>query len=250
MKMVLENEAFRVFKAMVDASARLIDETPLEIKEEGIRMRNMDPAHVCLVDINLKKEAFAEYDVTEDLSPGVDVDRLNAVLKRFSGDEDLTLGIDEEGNNITVRYGIGRAFQLPILDIDQPDLKTPNLDFPCRVKLDPSVFSEAVKDAQAVECEYLNLEIGNDYFRASAAGDVGTVEGIVPGGETMDIQGSETPVKTLYTIEYLEDIIKAGGVADSLEICLGSDIPVDLTYEALNGDARLRFLLAPRIESQ
>ena len=56
------------------------------------------------------------------------------------------------------------------------------------------------------------------------------------------------PCKSMFSIEYLKDMIKAGDIASTVVINLGNDIPVKLDFMAPG--VALSFLLAPRIESE
>ncbi|MEE9594887.1 MAG: hypothetical protein V3V92_05750, partial [Candidatus Hydrothermarchaeales archaeon] len=53
--------------------------------------------------------------------------------------------------------------------------------------------------------------------------------------------------KSMFSIEYLKDMIKASDVASSVKLSLGENIPIKIDF--LSPSARLTFLLAPRIES-
>jgi proliferating cell nuclear antigen len=54
--------------------------------------------------------------------------------------------------------------------------------------------------------------------------------------------------RSMYSLEYLKDMIKASDIADSVKISLGDNIPVKMEF--LSSDIKLSFLLAPRIESE
>ena len=58
----------KLLKSSIDAISNMIDEAGVSVDEKGIRLRAMDPAHVALVDFELKKEAFDEFEFGESIA--------------------------------------------------------------------------------------------------------------------------------------------------------------------------------------
>ena len=55
----------KLLKSSIDAISNLIDEAGISVDSEGLKLRAMDPAHVALVDFQLTKEAFDNFEATE-----------------------------------------------------------------------------------------------------------------------------------------------------------------------------------------
>jgi proliferating cell nuclear antigen len=56
-------------------------------------------------------------------------------------------------------------------------------------------------------------------------------------------------VRSLYSLDYLSDISKGVGSAGEVVINLGRDLPASIRFELANGDCTVKYVLAPRIES-
>lgn len=238
----------KLLKYSIDAISNLIDEAGINVDENGIKLRAMDPAHVALVDFELSKDAFSLFEVKEPLVLGLDLDRFNTILKRAGGNDKIALELDEETNMLKIRFknSSTRTFNLPLIDVSEEDLKVPTLDFPSVVEIDPKIISEGIKDAEIVS-DHVILKTDENSLYIIAKGDLGNVEVKVSKDEAIafDVRKEAT---SMFSIEYLKDMIRASDIATSVRISLGANIPVKADFMAEN--ARLSFLLAPRIESE
>ena len=57
----------KLLKHSIDAISNMVDEVGINVTAEGMTLKAMVPAHVALVDYELKKEAFDEYEAGEPL---------------------------------------------------------------------------------------------------------------------------------------------------------------------------------------
>lgn len=244
MKLVFKD--VKVFKAIVDAVSALIDEANVVFSRDCITLRAMDPGHVALADLRMSGAAFEEYEVEENLTLGIDLDRLSAILKRAGSGDKLELSLSEEGSalRVTLHNSATRRFDLPLIDVGEEELRDPELEFPAKVEIDPKILSEGIKDAEIVS-DHVALHADEDALYISAQGDLGNVEVCVEKEQAISFEVAE-PCRSTFSIEYLKDMIKAGDIVSTVRINLGNDIPVKLEF--LEEGTVLSFLLAPRIE--
>ncbi len=238
----------KLLKSSIEAISNLIDEAGITVDNEGLKLRAMDPAHVALVDFQLSKEAFDNFEVTETVVLGVDLERLNTILKRAGPSDMVTLSLDEDKNmlRIKIKNTSTRTFSLPLIDVSDEELKVPSLDFPSSVEVHPNILKEAIKDAEIVS-DHVTLKTDENNLYISAKGDLGNVSVKVLKDDAIEFLSSGE-VSSMFSLEYLVDMMKASGLADTVTINLGNDIPVRVDFKAEN--VHLAFLLAPRIESE
>jgi proliferating cell nuclear antigen len=244
MKLVLKNG--KIFGSVVGAIASLMDEVTVSITRDGLSVRAMDPGHVALADLRMSRAAFEEYAVESDLELGIDLGRLNTILKRAGSKDRVELSTSEDGSalRVTISNSTTRRFDLPLIDVGEEELRVPQLEFPAKVEIDPKVLSEGIKDAEIVS-DHVTLRADKDALCISARGDLGNVEVRVGKEQALSFEVSE-PCKSMFAIEYLKDMLKAGDMTETVRISLGSDIPLKLEF--LAEGVNLSFLLAPRIE--
>jgi proliferating cell nuclear antigen len=237
----------KLLKCSIDAISNIIDEAGISVSKEGLRLKAMDPAHVALVDFELKKEAFDEFEVGEQTVMGIDLDRFNTILKRAGGDDKISLQLSPEKDVLRIKFSNSstRIFDLPLIDVSEEELKEPNLKFSGTIKVNPKIIGEGLKDAEIVS-DHVVLKTAPGHFLISARGDLGNVEIKVGEDEAIISYEGEGEISSMFSIEYLKDMAKASDIADSVKISLGNDLPVKMDF--LAEGARLSFLLAPRME--
>ena len=238
----------KLLKHSIDAISNMVDEVGINVTENGMTLRAMDPAHVALVDFELKKDAFDKYEVSETLVLGIDLDRLNTILKRAGADDKIRLELDSEKNTLKIRLknASTRTFNLPLIEVSEEELKVPDLDFPCVVEINSKIISEGIKDAEIVS-DHVILKIDEENLYIIARGDLGNVEVKAAKDEAISFEVRQD-TKSMFSLEYLKDMIKASDIADTVKISLGDNIPVKMDF--LSSEIKLSFLLAPRIESE
>ncbi len=218
----------KLLKSSIEAISNLIDEAGINVDNEGLKLRAMDPAHVALVDFQLVKEAFDNFEVTESVVLGVDLERLNTIVKRAGSNDMITLSLDEDKNmlKIKIKNTSTRTFSLPLIDVSDEDLKVPSLDFPSSVEVHPNILKEAIKDAEIVS-DHVTLKTDENNLYISAKGDLGNVSVKVLKDDAIAfMSGGE--VSSMFSLEYLVDMMKASDLADTVKINLGDNIPVRL----------------------
>ena len=88
----------RFLKDSILIISELVNEANLKILKDRIELVAMDPANVSMVIFNLLSSAFAEYDVKNEKTIGINLVNLTQILKRVKPTEMLTLELDEERN--------------------------------------------------------------------------------------------------------------------------------------------------------
>ena len=59
----------------------------------------------------------------------------------------------------------------------------------------------------------------------------------------------DKPARSKYSLEYLDKMVKASKVADSLVLQFGTDYPLKLEFKSLN-KIQMVFILAPRVDTE
>jgi len=240
----------KILRLSFEAISNLIDEAGIIATKEGLQLRAMDPAHVALVDFSLKREIFDEFSVENlKIRMGVDLTRLCTILKRGGASNSIQLELPSESSALKIRFenSSTRIFNMPLIDVSEEELNVPSLDFPAMVEIEPRILEEAIKDAEIVT-DHVVFSMDAENFYISARGELGDVEVKTNKSEAISFNLSGESVKSLFSIEYLKDMIKASDIASTVRVYLGNNIPVKLEFIA--SGVELSFLLAPTIESE
>ena len=233
----------RSWKNSIDAIAALIDEGTLQIDTDGIKLRAMDPSQVALVDFELPAKAFEKYEVDKSISVGIDFTELSKITKRSRIEDKIELSLDTRLKMI-FKGETTRDFNISVIESTSNPPKEPNIDFTSEVKVNPNIIKEALKDAELVS-NHIAVKIDSG-FSIRADGDTGSVDIKFPKENLLSIN-SKKESRAVFSLDHLNNILKAAELPSIVTIKLKSDAPIRIEYAI--GDGRVIYYLAPRIES-
>lgn len=239
-----------VLKGIIDVISPLVNEVKFNITPKGISLRAVDPAHVAMVDLEVKDKAFEEYKATE-MELGVDMDKLSGIMRLSSSNDIVSLEYDEESNRLIVKIG-NLIRKMGLIDTaGMPDPKMPNLNLPAKVVLKASELSQGVRASEAVS-DHLALTVNKDSFELYAEGDTDTVNLKLP-KDLKDLLielSTNSKCKSLFSIDYFSNMIKPVRGDDPITIQIGNDNPIKVEFDIADKKGHVTYLLAPRIESE
>ncbi|MCD6237083.1 MAG: proliferating cell nuclear antigen (pcna) [Thermoplasmata archaeon] len=236
-----------IVKAIIDITSHLVNEAKFNITPKGLSLRAVDPAHVAMVDLNLKASAFEEYKADE-MELGIDLDKLGGILKLAGSGDSISLEYDENSNKLTIKIG-NLIRKMGVLDTaGMPDPKVPNLNLPARLTLKASELFQGVRASEAIS-DHVALTATTDAFELFAEGDTDTVNLKLPKDLLVDIEVPEK-CKSLFSIDYFSNMVKPVKGDEPITIYLGNDNPIKMEFDFAEKNGHVTYLLAPRIESE
>jgi proliferating cell nuclear antigen len=236
-----------IIKGIIDVTSPLVNEAKFNVSAKGLTLRAVDPAHVAMVDLELKSSAFEEYKA-DDMELGIDLDKLSGIMKLASAEDLVSLEYDEESNRLIVRIG-NLVRRMGLIDTaGMPDSKVPHLELPARAIVKASELSKGVRASEAVS-DHLALSIDKDSFELAAEGDTDTVNLKLPKSLLVELH-APGKFKSLFSIDYFSNMIKPVRGEDTITINLGNDNPIRVDFDIAEKNGHVTYLLAPRIESE
>ena len=236
-----------ILKGTIDVTSPLVNEVKFNITKDGISLRAVDPAHVAMVDLNLKNDAFEEYDATE-MELGIDMDKFASIMRLANSGNSVSLEFDEKANRLIISIG-NLVRKMALIDTaGMPDPKMPNLELPGKVVLKASEILQGVRASEAVS-DHLSLTMNKDNFELFAEGDTDTVNLTLPKDILEDLSANGK-YKSLFSIDYFSNMIKPVKSDEPITIYLGNDNPTRVEFDIADTKGHVTYLLAPRIESE
>ena len=238
-------------KEFIGTVGSLVDEAKLNISEEGLQIKAVDPSHVAMIEANLMKSAFDSYEA-KSMEMGLDIDKFKNVLTVASKDDMVKLEMDDKLNRLVVNIGnLTRA--MPLLDTSgMPDPKVPSLDLPASVSVVVGEIGQGLKASKSVS-DHIALSTTKDSFRLVCEGDNQNSVDVSLGKDQLEKLDSAEDATSLFSLEYFALMVNSLPSDRILHINLGSDLPVkidaDLAVDDMTGaQGNVKFLLAPRID--
>jgi len=204
-----------------------------------------------MVDFKISKNAFKQFDVTDDLKLGIDMGYFSQILGRAKKEDSLSLSLNATKSSLNVVFSAGnskRTFSVPLIDISQAQLPSLSIDFDAVVSLKADSVKDALKDAALIS-SYVSIVAQPDKFVAEANSSKGH---LVNETSAKDPCVKEFKVKkecrSMFPLEYLQNMLKTAESSDFVEIGMKNNAPIRIFYPI--GKAELTYYLAPRIETQ
>jgi proliferating cell nuclear antigen len=236
-----------VLKGIIDVISPLVNEVKFNISPKGISLRAVDPAHVAMVDLQIKSKAFDEYKADE-MELGIDMDKLGGIMRLSSAGDIVSLEYDEEANRLIVKIG-NLVRKMGLIDTaGMPDPKMPNLSLPAKIVINASELNQGVRASEAVS-DHIALTVNEDNFELFAEGDTDTVNLKLPKDMLVELTAS-SKCKSLFSIDYFSNMIKSVRGDDKITMQLGNDNPIRVEFDIADSKGHVTYLLAPRIESE
>ncbi len=235
-----------ILKEVVNVVSTLVDEAKFTVNADGLTLRAVDPAHIAMVDLTLGKEAFEEFKADES-EIGIDIDKLSQFLKLAKADDMVDLKHDEDKRKLKIMVGdITRHMSL-IDTTGMSDPKVPNLELPASVTVRADDLMQGIRASETVS-DHIALVANPDGFEMSCEGDMDQVHWRKA---KKDLGALEAPsgVRSLFPLEYFSNMLKSVSSGSPVTMHLGSDYPVKMEFKIAGEKGEVRYLLAPRIES-
>lgn len=234
----------KAWKNSIEAVAALIEEGTLQIDEKGIKLRAMDLSQIALVDLELPKSVFEQYEVEKPVNVGVDFTELSKIIKRSKPEDRIELSMDTRFKMV-FKGETTRTFSLAIIESSSTPPKEPKIEYTSEAKIIGNMLKEAFKDAELVS-NHVSLKISADGFNIKADGDSGSVDIKLEKDKLMSISAKQES-KATFALDQLNNLLKAADAQSIVSIKLRTDAPIKIEYAI--GDGRVIYYLAPRIES-
>ena len=235
-----------ILKEVVDVISTIADEGKFNLTKDGINTKITDPAHVAMLHLTLNKKAFDEYKADECIL-GIDIDKLKNVIKLAGSGETIEIQHDEDKNRLILNIGnITRRMALIDTEgISEP--KVPSLNLPALLTINTSEAKRGIKASEPVS-DHVELKASPDGFELTAKGDTDTVI-LRLHKDLLEKLDCKEAMRSLYSLDYLSKMIKTVS-SPNIGLHLGNDMPIDMDFDIADGNGHVKYLLAPRIESE
>lgn len=239
----------KVFKGLVDVLSTIVDEVELRYDNEGLTVKTVDPAHVCLLEMTVPAKAFSIWSMTEGYKDnhiriGLDLNDMKHILKAVKKDDMLNMSFTEKNINISVGNVVATIPNKDCTNMSDP--KIPAFNLPGRYNIEVQEMYEAMRQCGNVSSEVTITLHQEDIIFQAVNKDAGLNTKLTfPNAEPVDY------VQTKYSIEYLKPHYAALKRIDKtgfIMVSMGTDYPMN-SEALLNDDIRIKFLLAPRIDT-
>jgi proliferating cell nuclear antigen len=251
--LVIQTVQSSVIKTLCDVLKETLNDVNFIFDDEGMRLMAMDGAHVALVHLKLHGDRFETYKCEEKMQVGLNMNNLFKLTKTITNMDIITFFIKRDNRN---EFGVkiensdkntNTTFYLKMLDIDEDELRIPNVQLDSVITMQSNDFQRMCRDMMNI-ADIIEITSHENKLKLSCNGDFASQETII--GEAnhgMKNESSSTePVSGRYSLKYINLFTKSTNLSNMLEIYLKPSFPLMLKYNVANlGD--IMFCLAPTV---
>jgi proliferating cell nuclear antigen len=240
-----------LLKSSVDTVSVLVDECKVRLDEDGLSIKAVDPANVGMVELDIPADSFESYEADDELL-GLNLVRFQDITGMANKGDTVVMELDEETRKLLIRID-GLRYTLSLIDPDSihQEPNVPDLDLPGNVVLPGREIRRGVKAAGMVS-DHMAFGVSDDEesFYMSAEGDTDDVRVDLREDDVIELETGGETAQSLFSLDYLDSMAKAIPNDAQVEVEVGDDYPVKMNFEISGGEAKVTYLLAPRIENE
>ena len=221
------------WKSIVSAVETLMEEANFTVDKDGFKFRAMDPSHIAMIDVKWSPKSFESFQCEKSDSFGLRLEDFRKLIDR-AGNDSFEIS-REDKQELIIREGQNREFQLHLVDADVRDSPLPKLNLDSRFVLDSDQFDSIMKDVAAI----------SNHIKISTEGNKLIFEGRSDQGKArVELEQKEkftNPASSTYSLEYLQKLCKH--FSGEIKFAFSSKMPLKISF--LEGV--LDLFLAPRV---
>ncbi len=240
----------KLLKSILAAVATLVEEVDLNMNDEGLSLKALDPSHVAMVSLNWPKQSFEKYECDKPTKIRVNLSSMQKLLKKAKSDESVEIDYDDASRKLTMilKGKITKKFIVPTLEAGEEGAPSPKLTFNAKVKILSNSLKEIIDDAEAI-ADNVTLEATQEKFIVTATSELSNATFEVEKGSEalLELEVKEHS-KATFNLNFLTDMVKAGASTSEIATLeFSTNMPIKLEFNLIQ--ATLIYYLAPRIET-
>ena len=144
----VDKKSVPLFKKLIANLKDFADQVNFKINEDKIQIQTMDNTMVCLSLLELKKDFFSKYDVSENQTIGVFITVFNKIIKCCNDTETIKIIVFEENTDKLVIINGDNSYTMNLMSIEEEQLEISDLNsvIEIEIKIKDSSFYENIKN--------------------------------------------------------------------------------------------------------
>lgn len=228
------------FKQIVDALKEILIDVNIEFDESGMKIVALDNTHVVLVHLRLDAAQFESYVCDKKMYVGINVMKLNMLMKTITNKDILTLYVERDDPN---RLGLRienpdkksrTTYKLNMLDLNVENIHIPPAELDTVISMSSLELQRIVRDMSHL-ADTMEVRVVGNQLCFSCKGDAATQETVLSldRHDTQILKHSDphTIIQGVYSLKYLSSFCKCAALCPSVEVALKNSFPIILQYQ-------------------
>ena len=239
-------------RTLCDVLKETLNDVNFCFSNEGMKVMAMDGSHVALISLKLYASRFEYYYCANKIYVGLNMTSFFKLIKTVTNTDTVCFYIDSENTHeFCIRIenadkNSKTVFKLKMLDIDEEELKIPDIELDSVITMPSNDFQRLCRDMNNIS-EAIEITVCDDCLKLKCEGEFACQETLI--GETthgLAFSKKRDVVGGRFSLKYINLFTKSTNLSNTLDIYLKSDFPLMLKYNVANlGD--IMFVLASKV---
>jgi len=248
-----------ILKKILDAIKELVNDANFDCNGNGMALQAMDTAHVSLVHLMLKKEAFERYRCDKNVVLGVNMQIMNKMLKCAGKDDAITLKAVDEPDVLALSFESKSGdrmseFEMKMVVIDSEPLGIPEPEYTAEIQMPAAEFKKVCSDLSTIG-DTVTISANKDGVKFSVTGDSGNGSITVRENNKADKNDESTTIELkeavslTFALKYLNTFCKSASLSNQVGLYLSKESPLMVEFKFMD-ESYIRYYLAPKIDEE
>ena len=222
---------------------------------KNVHIQGMDKSHVCLFDLNLKKDWFGVYDVKEDTNICFDSNIFYSIISTKCEDQHLIIKkIEDDSLSIELLNGdkksdYSKFFTMPLIEYEYDEMNIPDTEYDAELSLPAKKVTDMLSQLSNFGDD-INIKCSDDFVDFKSKGTSGEMRVNIPIDDMSSysvVEGED--INLTYSLIYISKMCITNKLSSDIEFCLSNECPMKIKYE-LGNDSSLLFYIAPKLSEE
>ena len=245
------------FKSIIAAIRELMDDVSFECNGNGIYMQGMDSSHISLIEMNLNKEYFEEYNAEGDPVLHINLKLLAIIMKCAEATDSIVLCYNESKAKLEISFKNDRRtnmYEIPLTDFETSRMEVPEIDHDYIMNISPKEMNKYISNMNSMGVSEITYKLNGGEANIEAEADqINLNLQLLSGDEdesdkeliNMEKEGEEE-LEMTFSYVYIQKFMKGSTISDKIVMKFAEDMPLTVEFDFDNGN--LLYFLAPKIE--
>jgi proliferating cell nuclear antigen len=242
---ILKTVQIAPFKTLVTALKDILIETNMTLREDGIRIINMDKSHTVLVHLSLDASKFEQYVCKKDkIIIGLNMVHFFKLISSSDNEETLSIYIENADyadgivSNLTIKFENGdirqcRILKLRLIEPEPEELEYPDVKFSSIINLPSTDFQKIIRDLSCISDKLEIKSVGGELiFKCVGGFATAEINRAEADGSMRFIEKQDSAKidQGEFSLKNLGYFIKCTNLCPQIEVYLANDLPLVVKY--------------------
>jgi proliferating cell nuclear antigen PCNA len=257
MRLTIENKSkLEIFVSIFQLLKHWNSHISMHFETDRLYIQSMDKSHICLADIEIKKNWFSNYDTLKNNNIAVDSNHFAILMNYALKNDSLELKFEDEyePDKLYINFLNGKEnktsfdhfFELNLIDVDEEGLGIPSVDYDVEFTIESKKFVDTLSELNTFG-QNLSIKCDENVIELNSNSDSTKLKIHIP-VEQLDEYAiaEEQEVSVAFSLTHLCKMCTSIKLSEKINVSVSNEYPMLLLYN-LGDDSKVSFFIAPKV---